>query len=385
MRSMKTLFLAMLCIAGFALIFATHLRAAAPPTQHTTTDWQLKPSLKYDSLCLLNVLSGDPYYMTYYKAQYDHFRPLFTPDEISAFEQLKRVMKDEAGGIISAQLTLYFSLVSDETLPEMIRTAQDSSAMEAALKKTSYWDESDWKSFQKARPALVTALLALNRVGFSEYWAQNAKPRIEKRISELSPELPKYNIVPVIEGHLGFPLPSDTITVYLLAYSEPHGIRITGLRFLTHESYPFKIVLHNAIHESMHPPYDLKDPTVAEAVRRLGEDPLVVDKVKHHDTSFGYNGASEYIDEDSVQALEEIVSEQFGVGRDAQGYWKEQDGGMHVLAVALYTGYKQALARGNSTYSQWLIHAVSSGELLGDNLEKTINAFFATTPQPAPK
>jgi len=31
------------------------------------------PSLKYDALCLLNSMSGDPYYLRYYEAEYDHF------------------------------------------------------------------------------------------------------------------------------------------------------------------------------------------------------------------------------------------------------------------------------------------------------------------------
>src|ERR1700691_4294245 len=82
---------------------------------HTSTDWQLKPSFKYDTLCLLNVLSGDPYYLHYYQAEYDHFHPLFTPEEQAAFAQLKHVLKDEEQGIVSAQLALYYSVVDDET------------------------------------------------------------------------------------------------------------------------------------------------------------------------------------------------------------------------------------------------------------------------------
>src|SRR5690348_13140612 len=71
---------------------------------HRSTDWELQPSLKYDSLCLLNVLSGDPYYMTYYKAEFEHFNPLFTAPERTSFQKLKTILKDESGGIISATL-----------------------------------------------------------------------------------------------------------------------------------------------------------------------------------------------------------------------------------------------------------------------------------------
>jgi hypothetical protein len=250
------------------------------------------------------------------------------------------------------------------------------------LKKTPYWSEEEWKNYEEARPALETALRSLNRVGFPAYWAQSVKPKVERRITELSPDLPKYNIVPIIERYLGFSLPSHTITVYLLAYSEPHGIRITGLRFLTHESYPFEIVLHNAIHESMHPPYNVNDAAVRQAISLLGRDPLVVDKVAHHDPSFGYNTAFGYIEEDSVQALEQIVSEEVGVGRDARQYWQQQDEGMHVLATAIYVEYKAALKQGSQPYSQWLVQAVENGQLRGEELQRTVNNFFTARPAP---
>jgi hypothetical protein len=345
-------------------------------TSHTTTTWQLKPSIKYDALCLLNVLSGDPFYLRYYKREYDHFHPLFSPKEQAAFDQLKRVIKERDHGIVSATLTLYYSAVDDETLPEMIRTAHDSSAMKAALQKTPYWIPEAWRNYEEATPALETALRALDRVGFAAYWEQTAKPRIEKRIAELSPDLPKYDVIPVIEKYVGFPLPSHTITIYLLAYSEPHGTRVTVLRFLTHISYPFTIVLHNAIHESMHPPYRADDPTVSQAIEMLGRDPLVLDKVAHHDPSFGYNSAPGLIEEDSVEALEQIVSEEFGVGRNARTYWYTQDGGMHILAPAIYVSYKQVLGLHPEPYSQWFVNAVENGQLRGTNLQKTVTRFF---------
>jgi hypothetical protein len=372
-------------IAGFLFCLWCSVVASSPPLIadsgpfHTSTDWELRPSLKYDAICVLNVLSGDPYYLHYYQAEYDHFHPLFTPKENAAFVQLKHVIKDEGGGIVSAKLALYYSVVNDETLPEMIRTARDSRSMQASLKKTSYWGDSGWKNYEEARPALGIALRALDRVGFPAYWKHSAEPGIERRIAQLSPDLSKYDIVPDIERHLGFALPSHTITVYMLAYSEPHGIRITGLRFLTHESYLFQIVLHNAIHEPMHPPYDTNDPRVQRALDLLSRDSLIVDKVTHHDPSFGYNTAAGYIEEDSVQALEQIVAEQVGAGRDERKYWKEQDGGMHVLAAAIYTRYKAALQRAPATYSDWLVHAVEDGELRGDKLRATIHTFFSET------
>jgi hypothetical protein len=374
----RILYLLCLLLCSIRITNPPVLHAQTAPL-HTGTDWQLKPSLKYDTLCLMNALSGDPYYLHYYQAEYDHFHALFTPAEQAVFAQLKHVIKDEGRGIVSAKLALYYSAVDDETLPEMIRTAHDSTAMEAGLKKTSYWSADEWQNYEAARPALESALRALDRVGFPAYWAANARPKIEKRIAEISPELAKYDILPAIESYLGFSFPSHTITVYLLAYSEPHGIRITGLRFLTHVSYPFNIVLHSAIHEPMHPPYQADDPKVRKAIDLLGRDPLVVDKVQHHDQSFGYNTADGYIDEDSVEALEQIVSEKFDTSRNPCKYWKEHDSGMHVLAAAIYADYKQASSSKPEPYSQWFVRVVQDGQLRGSNLEQTVQSFFSST------
>src|ERR1700683_5304139 len=152
----------------FVLVLACSIKIANAPLLyaetaplHTissrTTDWQLKPSLKYDTLCLLNALSGDPFYLKYYQTEYEHFHPLFAPEEQAAFAELKHVIKDDGHGIVSAKLALYYSAVDDETLPEMIRTAHDSAVMEAALKKTSYWSADGWQNYEAARPALEAA------------------------------------------------------------------------------------------------------------------------------------------------------------------------------------------------------------------------------------
>lgn len=63
----------------------------------SSTKWQLESSIKYDALCLLKVRSGDPCYLHYYQAEYDHFRPLFTPEEQSAFIRLKPCNQGKRG------------------------------------------------------------------------------------------------------------------------------------------------------------------------------------------------------------------------------------------------------------------------------------------------
>ncbi len=350
---------------------------------HLDTEWDLKPSLRFDCLCLLNALSGDPFYLAHYQADYDQFNPLFTLEERAAFRALKCIIKDKAGGIISAKLTLMFSTLEGDTLDALIDSVKDSTGLRAAWKHTIYWDHRDWIVYENSvRPQLEIALLGLKRVGFERYWEEKVRPRVEKRIAELRPALPRYNIVPAIESRLGQALPSNKITIYLLAYSEPHGIRVTGARFITHVSYPFEIVLRNAIHEMLHPPYEKRSPAVARALARIGADSRLQGIIKTHNRSYGYNDLYSYVEEDSVQALEAVINEQFGVGRNPQQYWKTQDGGMHILAIGIYSQLKKAEADHSTwrTYADFFCAAAERGDLTGDRLAQTLDRFWSARP-----
>ena len=347
---------------------------------HTTTDWDLRPSFLFDTLCALNFLSGDKYYLQYYQNDYDRLSPLLRPEERAAFVDLKRRIKDENGGIISAQLSLYFSATDAESLDDMIRVVKDSSAMQRNLKATPYYTDAGWKLYEESRGDLEAAFKALKRIHFDADWQTAVKPRIEKSRAAIARDLPRYNVIPTIESVLGSPRPTNKITVYLLYYSQPHGIKITGTRFLTHYSYPFRIVLRNAIHEMMHPPYDLAhDAALRASLQSLRSDAFLMDKVEHHNPSFGYNTLEGLEEEDCVQALEQILAEPLGMGGDPHRYWKMQDDGIHVLAVALYSLMKQQhFPDGKEAFPAFLNRMIQSAALSNGCIEELNKAFFAT-------
>ena len=346
---------------------------------HTTTDWDLRPSFVFDTLCALNFLSGDKYYLEFYQPDYDRLFPQLRSEERAAFVSLKRRIKDQNGGIISAQLALYFSATDAETLEDMIRVVKDSSAMQRSLKATPYYSDDGWKVYEESRGDLEAAFRALKRIHFEADWEKLVRPKIDKSRAAIAQDLPKYNVIPRIEAVLGSPRPSNKITVYLLYYSQPHGIKITGTRFLTHYSYPFRIVLRNAIHEMMHPPYDLvHDADLRASLQSLRADAFLMGKVEHHDRSFGYNSLEGLEEEDCVQALEQILAEPLGMGGNPHQYWKEQDDGIHVLAVALYSLMKQQnFPDAHEAFPAFLNRMIHSGALSNGRIEELNRTFFA--------
>jgi hypothetical protein len=370
---------ALLTVTLLLAALPAHLHAAEQRASfHTTTQWDLQPSLTFDAICALNMLSGDPYYLEYYRADYDRLVKQFRPEELAAFANLKRRIKDQNGGIISASLALYFSATDAQSLDDLIRTVQDSSTMRRNLQATTYYSDEGWKLYESNRPDLEAAFRALKRIHFEEDWEKNVKPKVEQSRAAIAAKLPEYNVIPAVEAVLGSPRPSNKITVYLLYYSQPHGIKITGTRFLTHYSYPFRIVLRNAIHEMMHPPYDLAhDAELRSGLESLKSDAFLMNKVEHHDTSFGYNTLAGLEEEDCVQALEQIIAERFGMGGDPRKYWSQQDDGIHVLAVALYNLMKQQNFDGShESFSAFLKRQLHSGALSNGQIEKLNHAFF---------
>jgi len=346
---------------------------------HSTTDWRIQPSFTLDTVCLLNVLTGDPFYVRYYKDEYARFEPQLTPAARVALANLKRKIKDENKNIISAFLALYFSATDDQTLDDMIDTLENSESMKKNLKKTIYYSESGWQLYESVREDLRTVFLFLKAIQFESYWRQNILPKIESKIIEIRKDLPKYNVINEVEKLLGFPLSSNELTVYILNYSQPHGIRVTGLRFLTDAAYPFKIVLRNAVHEPMHPPYNLtRDRELKETLGSLRADAFLMDKVNNHNPAFGYNTFEGFIEEDCVQALEQIINEKFKVEVEARKRWKENDDGMHVFAIALYSVMKEENFNGErEAFRNFFIRMIHSGKLKAGSIKPIYDAFYS--------
>jgi hypothetical protein len=332
-----------------------------------------------DTVCLLNVLTGDPFYVRYYKDEYARFKPQLTPAAGTALANLKRKIKDENKNIISSFLALYFSATDDKTLDDMLDTVKNSEGMRKNLKKTIYYSESGWQLYESVSEDLRTVFLFLKSIQFESYWRQNILPKVESKIAEIRKDLPKYNVINEDEKLLGFRLPSNELTVYILNYSQPHGIRVTGMRFLTDAAYPFRIVLRNAVHEPMHPPYSLNnDRELKEALDLLRADAFLMDKINNHNPAFGYNSSEGFIEEDCVQSLEQVVNEKFKVEVEAHKRWKENDGGMHVFAVALYSVMKdENFNEGHESLRDFLIRMIRSGKLAAGRIKPIYDAFYS--------
>lgn len=347
-----------------SILLATALAASSP------THWDVRTSQGFDALCALNVLSGDDYYVKQYPDEAKAFAAPTYADARTAARELKRVIKDEDGGIVSAFLTLVFSGGPDSSLAAVLESARHPAGLEASLRASPFWSKESWDRFRRVRPTVISALEAMHRAGFETLWAHYLGDPNE-RVATMRADLARYDVLSEQERLIGHPLQGGHIEVILLWFSRPHGIRIQGGRFLTNIGYPTTVVLRNATHEPLHPPFDASDPRVAAAIATLGHDPLIAGIVAKHDSSFGYNTIAGYVDEDAVQAMEQIVCERLGVAKPAAQRWRDADDGMHLLAAALYDLMKESgFAERGGRFQDWFAEQVTTGALASDKFAR---------------
>jgi hypothetical protein len=148
-------------------------------------------------------------------------------------------------------------------------------------------------------------------------------------------------------------------------------------------AWPFEIVLRNAVHEMMHPPFDLpNDDELSQALAILRKDEFLMDKVLNHDQAFGYNSFEGYIEEDCVQALEQLINEKLDKEREARQRWKESDGGMHVFAVALYRLMKEErYNEKGELFRDFLIRMLRTGRLSPGKTKEIYDDFYSDWPE----
>lgn len=326
------------------------------------TRWSVESSLPYEMLCFLNVLSSEPFYTVRYEPEYTYWRELMPAGVASSVASIKRAIKDERQSIISAKLCNIFSAVPQLSVSTLLDVLSDRGLLFEHYRQSPYYTEADWQAVELIWDDLRTVLTFLEAHDFAGYWERVAGKEVREFIERMGEEAPAYDIVPEIEARLGFQLPSPDITVCAIHFTQPHGMKLVGARFITSPRWPLDITVRTAIHEMMHPPFPERDDAALTAlIEGLRQDAFLMSRFEGHNPSFGYNTLSGLIEEDCIQALDQVISEHFGLGRDPDARWRASDDGLHAFAVALYALMQQEpLDARWPTFRDYLVTALNT-------------------------
>ena len=334
------------------------------------TQWVITSSPGMDALLLIGAATGDELQARHYADDIARLRSSLSPQAIETLDHMGERARS-SGVLVGPSLVLLFSGASYATLDDILFAARDPEGiLRPPYESSAYWDGDAWPRILATLPGLIQIVEDMQANGFEADWAERFEPDINAAIARLERDVAPYDIIPEQANLLGRSL-DPQIELIVVNYSQPYGIRIQGQRFLSHHSYGPDTQLRIAAHEIFHPPFDVEDTELLALLEPLRNDPWMISIVEDHNPSFGYNTFIGVVNEDSTKALDQIVSERLGFARDMGQRLRHSDGGMHMLAAALYHAMvEDGFAATGGIYEDWLKSALERGLLTPDEVRR---------------
>lgn len=355
MRSFLLAVCAAACVSGCAPA------ATQPVEDRSATLWHVESAPGLDALFLLAAATGDPLQAPQYPNEIDWIEAELAPEALAGFQGVADRMRDEMGSLPGPILALVFSGCAHESLQDVMTAAREPQCMEDSLRASPYYSDEFWGNIVSVLPEVGDALTGLEAAGYEAWYQDTVAPDIAEAVEAHRAVLLPRDVISHNEQYLSRSLDPD-IHIVLLKFSGPYGARMLGQRFTTRYDFNPDIQLRTAVHELFHPPFDITDETVWAALQPLTEDPWLVSLIEHSNPIYGYSSLRGIVDEDSAQALEQIVNEQLDVALDPGEDWRRSDEGMHMLAAALYQAMREdGFAQEGGEYQAWLVSAVERG------------------------
>lgn len=338
---------------------------ARAQTPAPRTRWKLRGSEGADAIAFLGPLSGTPLYLEFYAEDAAAFAPRLPEAVRQDLARLWAQAQEDGFGLLGPNLQLLLCTQGhDASLSSLLEALrQRESALLPGYRASRYWNASDWAWFERAAPRLERIFDALQAAGFAAFRAERAGDALERRITEQARALAGFDVVAWQEKLTGRRFEAE-IEIVLLQFAKPHGIKVQGQTFLQSADYDTATTVRIAAHEMLHPPVPMDGSAARAALAVLERDPLIMKIVREHDPRWGYTTLKGLLDEDLAQALDQLISEALGVGRNPADRWRKADEGMHVIAAGLYGLLRQdRWSETGGAIEPWLAQAAAAGRL----------------------
>ncbi len=360
----------------FSVALATTLAAATPlrlafaaGSTPNKTRWKVRASEGFDAIAFLGPLSETPLYTKYYGQEAKDFGARLPKAIAQDIVTLWKTAHTDGFGLLGPNLCVLLSADGNDASLDTILSAIDARAERIlpSYRASRDWKEANWQWFDKTAPRLKAIFTAMRDAGFASFRKQ-VTGGLDARIAEVQRSLESFDVITWHEKLTARTF-DPSIEIVLLQFSKPHGIKVQGQMFLQSRDYDVTTTVRIAAHEMLHPPVVMDGPAATAALAVLKQDALLTKIVRDHDPSFGYTTLEGVLNEDLAQALDQLISEALGVGRNPADRWRNQDDGMHVLAAAFYGMFRDDrwIDKGGNL-EEWLANAVSRGRLAPDKL-----------------
>jgi len=360
-------------LAGTAAVLA--LFAASVPVvesqQEQTTEWVVTAAAGMDALLMIGAASGDILQADIFEESIALMRGRMSAESVAAMDRLDQTLRVDGERLTGPFLAFLFSAGNVSTLDDVLASAMDPDThLKPGLQASGNWDDGRYAEAVGLMPDVILALEGLRAIGFEDWYENTIIPNVQAGVQRNLAAVSPYDIIPEQARLLGREL-DPRIEILIVRFNQPYGIRIIGQRFISYYGWDAQIQLRVAAHEIFHPPFDLQDETLRAKSADWAADPWFQSIVENHNPGFGYNSLRGVVNEDSTQALDQIVAERLGFARDPSERWNTADDGMHMLAAALYHAMKEdGFDETGGTYADWLSSALDRGMLTPEEVRR---------------
>lgn len=328
------------------------------------TRWNVIGSEGFDAIAFLGALSGRDLYRARYAAEADAFGPRLPADIRADVPRLADESDKSSFGLLWPVLANILSGAGVTTLDSVIALLSDlEGKVRPAFNKNPSREDSDFVWLKTNAPRLVRIFTAMRDAGFPAFRLEKLGPDFETRMAEEAGALARYDVIRWQEKLTGRTF-DPTINVVLLAFAKPHGAKMQDQTFLQAFGNDTATTVRIAAHEMLHPPFPMDGPAARAALAVLEKDPLIPRIVRDHDPKWGYTTLDGMLNEDMCEALDQLISEALGFGRNPADRWRQADDGIHVLAAGLYGLLRQdKWVETGGNIEQWIARAAAAGRL----------------------
>lgn len=374
--------LALLTASGCGLRVGGKLGApeALQAGRHNRTEWTLQPSYPHDALAFLNLISLDPYFLSFYDAAIvTTWRERLEPRERKAVDRLHSTISRRFNISLSSLLAYFYDATGSCSLAEFRESLRDPDTLlerhRYDLDQLSARLLGGWRIPKPTLNSLCRDLGSyldfLERSDFEDYWRQTHEPELARLAANYSAELAGCNMVGAVEEVLGGGLPGPEVTVLLGAFLRPNGISLGRNRFLMEDRIDRATLLAVAAHELIHGYADWTAPGLRQLPELLSRDRLAARRFKERNRSFNYNSWPVIAEEAWTKVLDQLVQERLSATEapDPRERWFFHDDGLHAASLALYRLIQEQSGTGGSlpwreqSAAEWLAGQLQTGSI----------------------
>jgi hypothetical protein len=332
-------------------------------TSPTGTEWTVRDSEGLDAIAFLGALAGVPLYLDEYRDEAAAFAARLNDGVVQRLAELTDDARTSGFGLMWPNLASMLSAGPTDSVDDVVDLLGHVAERIGPHRPAQAWTDSDWGWLIASAPSLRDVLVAMRDAGFAEFRRSRIGTDLDERAEELAHQLAPFDVVVLVHRLSGKAL-DPQIEIVLLHFCQPHGVRISGQRFIQSPDFDLMTTVRVAAHELLHPPMDMGGRVATDVLHELGRVELLVRIVREHDPSWGYTTLEGYLNEDVCQALDQLIVEQLSVAQNPADRWHEADGGMHVLAAGLYGLLREdGWVRSGGSIEAWLGAALEAGRL----------------------